>query len=408
MARSAPDTTHGPLSGEALRARQTALEAALQGGEIFWREMPFRVTRPAWVDRYPDIDAELMALSRADLLALLDDNVALITWLAQRAELPSLRAELIAVPRTSPSMPSVGDSRHNWGIPGRKLEQIEAFLACSGEFSAEALEWCSGKGHLGRIRHLRSGAPVISLEIDETLCQQGQALADRAGARAHRFVCMDALSPEAAALTAGRHALALHACGDLHRQLVQHAVGGGSAGLDIAPCCYYRLNALDYRPFSRASTLQVSRDELHLAVTETVTARPREIRGRDRETCWKLAFVAWREGVQGEPYRTFKPVPDAWLRLDLAAFMARMCEREAIPAPPDAAIPSLEREATHRLDVMMRRSVVRLAFRRILELWLVCDLAEPLLGAGFEVSIREFCDRQLTPRNLLLSARRPT
>ncbi|MCX9156439.1 SAM-dependent methyltransferase [Niveibacterium sp. 24ML] len=391
-----------------MRERRVALEAALLAGEIFWREMPFRVSRPGWVDRYPEIDAELMAMSSEGLAALLDNNLALVTWLTQRAGLSALFAGLIAVPRVSHAAADAGDPRQVWGIPGRKLQQIEAFLSSAGELTGDALEWCAGKGHLGRLHQLRTHAPVVSLEIDETLCRQGQALAARAGATAHRFVCGDALAPDAGLLLKGRHALALHACGDLHRRLAEHAAARGSLGVDIAPCCYYRLSTPEYSPFSRASRLRLTRDDLHLAVTETVTAPAREIRGRDRETSWKLAFVAWRERSLGEPYRSFKPVPEAWMRRDLADFLARMCEREGISPPPEAAVPALEREALHRLNVMMRRSAVRLAFRRVMELWLVCDLAEPLLGAGFEVGIREFCDRRLTPRNLLLSARRPS
>ena len=54
----------------------------------------------------------------------------------------------------------------------------------------------------------------------------------------------------------------------------------------------------------------------------------------------------------------------------------------------------------------MRLSIVRHAFRRPLEVWLALDLGLFLEGAGYEVSLGTFCPRRLTPRNLLLSARR--
>jgi hypothetical protein len=53
---------------------------------------------------------------------------------------------------------------------------------------------------------------------------------------------------------------------------------------------------------------------------------------------------------------------------------------------------------------VMRLSIVRHAFRRPLEIWLVLDLACYLEQQGYSVSIGSFCDRQLTPRNLLISA----
>jgi hypothetical protein len=53
----------------------------------------------------------------------------------------------------------------------------------------------------------------------------------------------------------------------------------------------------------------------------------------------------------------------------------------------------------------MRLSVVRHAFRRALEVWLVADLASYLDARGYAVEIGQFCARQLTPRNVLISAR---
>ena len=56
---------------------------------------------------------------------------------------------------------------------------------------------------------------------------------------------------------------------------------------------------------------------------------------------------------------------------------------------------------------MRRLESVRLAFRRPLELWLVCDMAVYLEQHGCRVNLGSFCTPSITPRNLLLSARRP-
>ena len=39
------------------------------------------------------------------------------------------------------------------------------------------------------------------------------------------------------------------------------------------------------------------------------------------------------------------------------------------------------------------------------EVWLALDLAVRLENDGYSVSLGEFCERRLTPRNLLISAR---
>ncbi|GAA5184231.1 methyltransferase [Niveibacterium umoris] len=391
------------LENTAIEARRQALEIALLEGEPFWRDMPFRVARPGWVDAYPDLDHALAHLSEGELTHLLGDNRALIEWLSARVQSCRLEAALIDVPR-QPVGAHRPDCRHVWGIPGRKLEQIEAFLDAIDTGAHEVLEWCSGKGHLGRLLSLRCGSSVTSLELQADLCADGEWLAQRAGATRQQFIAADAFAPDSAALVAGRQAVALHACGDLHRTLVSNAIAHGGQGLHVAPCCYYQLGSASFTPNAAGSRLRLSRDDLRLAVTETVTAPAREIRTRDREAAWKLAFVAWREMSEGAPYKTFKPLPEAWLRLPFAAFMTQVCAREGIHAPSGKVLTELEARGWERQRVMMRRSVVRLAYRRILELWLVCDLAVPLLHTGYRVAIREFCARKLTPRNLLLSA----
>ena len=156
------------------------------------------------------------------------------------------------------------------------------------------------------------------------------------------------------------------------------------------------------RTFARG----LSRDDTRLAVTETVTASPRLTRQRDHGIAWKLAFTAWREQVGGVAYKTFKPVPAPWLRGSFADFLANMAVREGLPAPDQRHLDAIEAAGWQRLREVLRLSIPRHAFRRALELWLVLDLADYLGERGYEPSLSTFCDRQLTPRNLLLTARR--
>ena len=105
-------------------------------------------------------------------------------------------------------------------------------------------------------------------------------------------------------------------------------------------------------------------------------------------------------------YRNFKPVPEPWMRDFFAGFMARMCAREGVEPMPEAAAAHWEQTGWQRRDQVMRLSVLRHAFRRALEVWLVLDLAVHLESQGYRVDVGQFCERALTPRNLLISARR--
>lgn len=405
------------------RLRQ--LDALLPVFSSYWHPQPFREPRPAWCDALPALADELLALSDDEAARLNDDGAAALARLARHAPAVAEIAALAELPRHTTRPLPARDAFWDWEIPGRKRAQIEAFAAAAGPGgfggnsggemgsgaggSAGVLDWCGGKGHLGRLLALAWQVPVHSLDFDAALCAAGQDLAERAGVD-QRFIHADALTvtgwPQA-----GQHAVALHACGELHRRLICEGVANGAPGLDIAPCCYYRGVDDHYQPLSGPRQLQLTRDDTRLAVTETVTAKARETRARDQSLAWKLGFDAWRRVVARDAggdggYRTFKPVPERWLRAPFADFMREMCLREGLPALPAAAAGEFEQAGWRRRHEVMRYSIVRHAFRRALEVWLALDLAVHLENAGYAVTLGTFCERTLTPRNLLVSARR--
>ena len=66
----------------------------------------------------------------------------------------------------------------------------------------------------------------------------------------------------------------------------------------------------------------------------------------------------------------------------------------------------LQARGWQRLAEVRNLELLRALFRRPLELWLVLDQALFLHEQGFRVELGEFCASELTPRNLLLLARR--
>jgi len=391
------------LSVQALAWRFQRLGALLEAHADLWRPAPFHVPRPAWCAAHADYAAHLLALADAEVETLAGDNRALID-LAGRflPELLQLHA-LIELPRLDETAEAVDEdtARH---VPGRKRAQIGAFAAGVGRLDHPVLEWCAGKGHLGRHLARCWGVPVTSLEWDGELCAEGGRLA---GEVEQVFVHDDALAPASADHLAGRHALALHACGDLHLALLRGVVERRAPALDLAPCCYYRIATPDYRPLNADANLRLSRDELHLAVTETVTAGARERRQRDRAQAWKLAFLEWRAARGVARDKTFKPVPAAWMAAGFAAWIGRLAAREGYAAAGGEDWSAWEATGWRRLGEVRRLELARLAFRRPLEIWLALDRALYLARHGYRVRLAEFCERELTPRNLLISARRP-
>jgi len=391
-------------------ARRDAVGELLLAGAALWRPQPFKEARPAWCEALPALTARLWDLpddrvsqlgrgdsDGAELHALLADALPLLDALAALTVLPAAGAD------PSPVHPT---PRLLWEIPGRKAAQIEAFAGAVGAVRQPLLEWCAGKGHLGRLLGARWGVPVHSLEIDAALCAEGRRLAGRVHLP-QQFLNADALGPGALDGRAGQHAVALHACGDLHRRLVTEAGSAGLQALDVAPCCYHRLAAPHYQALGGASPLVLSVEDLRLAVTGTATAAPREEREVAREGAWKLAFAALRQEVTGEgAYRSFKPVDRRWRQVDFADWCQLLAAREGLILPAGLDWAAWEALGWQRQREVARLSLVRFAFRRAIEVWLASDLAACLEAQGYAVAVQTFCTPQLTPRNLFVSARR--
>ena len=127
---------------------------------------------------------------------------------------------------------------------------------------------------------------------------------------------------------------------------------------------------------------------------------------RDRDMAWKLAFLEWRSGVGVARGGTFKPIPAAWYGAGFATWMAQVAQRENLPPATDLDWEAVEARGWERQREVRRLDLLRLAFRRPLEIWLALDRALYLERHGYHVTLSEFCSRRLTPRNLLISARR--
>ena len=289
-------------------------------------------------------------------------------------------------------------------IPGRKAAQIEAFAAALGVPCAPVTEWCAGKGHLGRRIASHSGVAVTSLEIDARLCEAGRALAQRAGVETQGFVTVNVLSPFVHGRLRGRHAVGLHACGDLHSALLHAAAGEGAAALHLAPCCFHKTVDPSRASLSGEGCIALAHDDLRLAVSDSVTAAPREIRARRLEAAWILGLRALI-GVDRLSMRP--PAMRPGRGADRGSFR-QFCEQAASlrGVALGSGIDWRHAEAqAHRLEHRARRlSLVRRAFRRAIELWLVFDRARFLERRGYRVSVSEFCERPLTPRNILIAA----
>lgn len=368
--------------------------------------------RPGWTERYPELAGVVASFSDHDCDGFEDNPGRLAQCLS--GWLPSLaeRHALVSLPTMTEGATAVAASTlpetRATDMPGRKRLQAGAFTAALLPLSEPVIDWCCGKGHLARTLAARCPSQVTGLEWDESLVVDGNRLArqyqDRVTLRSQDVMAADLrLAPDS-------HGVALHACGDLHRRLIRRASEDGLSRVSFSPCCYHLTATEFYQPLSDGvngceEALNLQRAELRLAVQETVTA-PARVRSQTAQvSCWRLGF----DGLQRELREVddYLPVPSHPAHLaggDFEGFCRWAAGKKGLSLPAETDFARWQRHGERRFAQVRRHELVRHLFRRPLELWMVLDYALFLEEQGYEVKLGTFCERALTPRNLLVDA----
>ncbi len=383
--------------------------------QSLWRFEPFFQSAEEcspWTISHPQLEDWLSALSIADIDQF-KQNPELLIELCSRY-IPELKVitDLVQLP-TNDSHEISRNLSLETGIPGRKLTQIKSLGRCvlQQHQGNEWLEWCSGKGYLGRFLAFESKQPVVSFEFQQSLCEAGQREAEQLSLPM-TFVQGDAFEPTSRSFFhSDQHAVALHACGDLHVEFIRHAADEQTKAVSFSPCCYHLIKSDNYQALSRLgqnSRLQLTRSELRIPLQETVTGGERVKRHRQLEMSFRLGLD---ELLTHElRFTDYCPVPSikkSLLSDGFKAFCLWAAAQKKFVLPP-VNFEHYERLGNQRFWQMERLSLVQQVFRRLLELWLVLDKSLFLQERGYEVQLSEFCSREITPRNILVHAVRST
>lgn len=382
------------------------LSVVLQQYRQYWQLLPFACDTVPWQDNKLQ---QLLADIDTDLLKQIDQSSALqqqyfSLFFPALFSLPAVAATAVTSPL--PALPFWLEN----GIGGRKLQQVNALCQQWPRSNLPVLEWCAGKGHLGRILAHRFNVPVTSVEWQAQLCTDGVVLAQKYQLP-QQFICADVLTaPLNAVLQPQQHLVALHACGQLHITMLQQAVQAGCRQLQLVPCCYHLIPHTQYQPMSEAAlqyNLQLTKDDLKLVVQGQVTAGERVEKLRATEVLWRLAYDELRADLSGQRhYRPLASVGKHWFSGSFTAFACWAAAQHQLQLPAVIDEEIYLARAQQRATIVQRIELVRHLFRRPLELWLTLDKALYLQQHGYQVSITEFCKYQITPRNLLLTASR--
>ena len=382
------------------------LDAWLYQHREFWQPQPFTEPRPAWMETHPELAAWLLSLDASEWATFEQQPETLLPALT--LWLPDLASglELTRVPLVSAQDASLAE-REAKAMPGRKRLQAGAFTGALLPLDQPLFDWCCGSGHLARTLAAQTPHPVLGLERDPALVDKGNQLA-HAGGFAVQIRQQDVLQLQGF-WPQQPHGVALHACGDLHRHLLQQALEQQLPRLSVSPCCYHLTQHSHWQPLSKQAESSALRGLdtalLRLAVQETVTAADREARQRDQLKAWRLGFDGLQRQLRGED--TYLPLPSVsprFLQGGFEDFCHWAAQKKGLECPPGIDFQHWEEFGQKRLHEVQRLELLRHLFRRPLEIWLVLDYVLALQEAGYQVRLEEFCSRSLTPRNLLIDA----
>ncbi|MFT5704295.1 MAG: hypothetical protein ACI8SK_000241 [Shewanella sp.] len=397
------------------------LDTLLVQSRELWQVKAFDCEALPWNDRFPHLAQCVWSLDDGELENIDKVQATLLAYL-----LPALKADLvdlsfewrvdlldIKAPSTRTLQSDVigqQDAGHfSAGIKGRKWAQISAFTQQIDSGQSEVLEWCAGKGHLGRLIAKAYNRRVVSLEWQQGLCEAGEVFAKQ-WQLPQRFICADAFDAQQSELKVEQQAVALHACGDLHVRLLRLAAKAGTRDIAISPCCYHLIQAQEYQAMSqvgRESELRLTRHDLQLPLQQSTIANSKQLELRHKEIAWRLGFDCLQREVRGvSHYLPIPSVKQSQLNGEFSTFCFWAAEKKAVSLPEELDFDYFLHLGIERQKLTRRIDLVAHLFRSAFEYWLQLDRVCFLEEQGYQVTIEKFCDNEITPRNSLIKAKK--
>jgi hypothetical protein len=128
---------------------------------------------------------------------------------------------------------------------------------------------------------------------------------------------------------------------------------------------------------------------------------------REQERLWRLGFDALQRDIRdSDEYLNVPSCKRELLRQGFPAFCQWAARARQLNLPEDIAYDHYLQLGGARHRDVVRLELLRQLFTRPLELWLVLDCALYLQEHGYRVKVTQFCERGVSPRNLLIQGDR--
>ncbi len=377
-----------------------------------WHPQPIKAMPPSWEPDEPDLAAWARSLD-ADTL----EAVEFRPW--EHPDCPELLRTWRTIAQDLACLPLLPTQDLPWKaedtrwVQARKWGQLTRFAGTIVpllEDVPHVVDWCAGKGHLGRSIARWSGRPVVGVERQIALCEAGNKMARRRGVTMTLQVGDVMASGVSLPSVEDGALVALHACGPLSDAALEYATRGGARLAAVAPCCLQALGEGAYLPRSLAGHtvgLSLERSDLFLAMGEETVATPRLRKRRRTELAWRSGLhLILQERCGRTGWSRLPTQPSATWGRTFEAFCRDIDGFEGITLPKDLDFSAWEARGWVRSREARALGIPRGIFRRALEVWVALDRAQSMAEKGWEVTAGVFCPPEVTPRNVLLIAQR--
>jgi hypothetical protein len=374
----------------------------LEQYQDFWSGRPFGQEKLSWEDKFPELSQFLRSWSPEDV-----EKFERHPHLHPRT--PLLLKEIFQHGSSLTELPILYDSKFSlppklsYHIKERKWSQITHLLSMMNPPYSGFVDWCCGKGHLGRTLSQVFDVPLRGLDIDPALIEQAQHLSKLQ--KEQCFTTCDLLQRQHVPQMEGTM-VALHSCGDLLDCAMNVMVEQNMEQGIFVSCCYHRIKSSYWNHKSNLCSqhkLRLTTFDLRIPSTFEYSASAKIRVRRRREMEYRVGFdLLLRDVLGNKTYQQISSVPDKWKDGSFEEFVKKLSEREGVSIEDGRDLNAYLRKGKEKLCQIRGLGSLRSLFSRLIELWIVGDRALWLQEQGRDVHVGIFAPEEVTPRNLVI------
>ena len=389
----------------------TGIAAFLQAHQYLHEKELLRRYPDPLPDPYREWEQEMRDWSVADIARfeteLQHDNIRHPAFLTFVKTIKSLAKIPISKITPVPLPPNI-----RRGMTPKKIHEIERLTAING-IEKNIIDIGGGKGFLSAAILQGGATHSTCIDMDITLQSQGKKrlqkwLPELTNKIAFLHKKIDEQHPIPSPTSPQETTLfGLHSCGNLSSQVIRQGIDHGVKQIINFGCCYHHLKG-DYNlsGIAKEKGLQLSQEALHLAAHSHRILDTGALQKRQMVKRFRYALHCFLYDRYGIPFQKIGDGKAVDYQDNFPAYAKKFALE--LSTIPDAELDAFFQQKTlqDNIGLLMRGDSLRNILGRLIELYIVLDRCLFLKENGYRVTLTAYFDRQLSPRNLGIVAKK--